>query len=158
MDKLRKYLEIAFFVCINLIFAFSIIVWGLDYLLIIILNYIPQTIIPTWKMFDNVVFMVHILLFLMYHFAKFFLFPILYSFKNTFPNIHNFFDKIFDNSRKIIFLFLFIILLLVIDIISFKLIFKATVTPIRLSEFLFGFGLLPCYLIMYIYLKLRNKL
>lgn len=157
MDKLRKYLEIAFFVGVNLVLGFGIIVFGLGYFFMIIFHGIPREIIPTWKMFDTVFFIVHILLFLLYHFSKIFLFPILYYFKKTFPNIHIFFDKIFANPQKTIFLFLFIILLLVIDIISFKLVFNATITQIRILEFLFGFGLLPSYIVMLIYLKLGKR-
>ena len=74
--------------------------------------------------------------------------------KNIFPTIHNFFDKFRNEIKfKIIIFATITILPIIIDIAFLRL----KLNEIFYGEFIFGLGLLPSYIIMLIYLKLKNK-
>ena len=156
MNKLRKYIEITFFIGINLVFGFSIIVFVLDYFFMIILYNIPREIIPTWKQFNEIYFLVHIMLFMLYLFLKIFLFPIIYSTKKFLPITTEFFNKIFATRKSIFFVFLLLFVLLLLDSCFLMYFCKQNIIQVKNIEFILGLGLLPSYIVMLLYLKLSK--
>ena len=156
MEKLRKYIEIAFFTAINILFSSCSIalffIMGISGILSILLFNAN----PVYE--DDFSFFIFCLLFiLLFLVLKAILFPLLYSFNKVFPYTHKFFDKIFATKKRTFIVFLATILILIIDAFGYMFFMHENFEHTKIVALIFGPGLFPSYLIMYIYLKLKNK-
>ena len=157
MDKLRKYLEISFFIVINLIFGFHSIFLWVGSILFAMISYITGINFAIQEEYDFLFIIISFAVCLFYLFLKFLLFPLFYSKKKLFPNIYSFFNEIFATTQKKLMVFLLVILMLIIDFLCFLFLENVNFWESVFLELVLGLGLLPSYVVMYIYLKLKNK-
>ena len=156
MKSFLKYIEILFFVFINSLFISGCANY---FLVISFLGWFFEksqikTTIETQDNFISAVALLILLIFILLFVIKILIFPILYKMKNIFPTIHNFFNRFRDNVKFMIVIFAVIIILpITIDVVFIKL----KLSYVFFNELIFGLGLLPSYIVMYIYLKLKNK-
>lgn len=83
---------------------------------------------------------------------KIILFPILYKMKRIFPTIHTFFNKFRDEKKLQITIFSLALLIILLDFF-----WQFNENDFWYFESLFGFGLIPSYLIMLVFLKLQKR-
>ena len=162
MSRFLKFLEIIFFVFINILFSFSFVALSIVFLMVFFWN---RLIIPEVITNNDINSMESIMLFiaffswLLYVILKIILFPILYEADKKFPNIHKFLDLFY--SKKILNLSIFIIALFIpiIECIIFSMIneIRNPVFSNMPFQFMMGYGVLPSYLIMYFYMKVFAK-
>lgn len=156
MKSLLKYIEILFFIFINGLFISGLADF---YLIISFLGwfFVEMQVHPTIEEQDDFIFafaFLILIIFMLLFVLKIIIFPVLYKMKNIFPTIHYFFDRFRDEIKfKIIVFAAIIILPIIIDVVFIKLKFSY----VFFNELIFGLGLLPSYVVMYIYLKLKNK-
>ena len=98
-----------------------------------------------------------ILFILLFLVLKIVLFPLLYCFSKVFPYIHNFFDKIFATKERTALVFLATIIILILEAFGYMLFMHEDFKHTKFASLIFGPGLLPSYLIMFIFLKIQNK-
>ena len=83
---------------------------------------------------------------------KIILFPILYKMKRIFPTIHTFFNKFRDEKKLQITIFSLALLIILLDFF-----WQFNENDFWYFESLFGFGLIPSYLIMLVFLKIQKR-
>lgn len=155
LNLTKKYFEIILFICINLLFTSNSLLLLLIMLISKFLSVLFFNANPVYKNdYPFIIFCLLIGLFCLI--LKIILFPILYKFKNQFPYTHRFFDFIFSKNKYIISCFAICLCLLMLD--AFIIMFLAK--KISWDYFFietFGFGLIPSYLIMLVFLKLKKR-
>ena len=156
MDKLRKYIEIAFFIAINILFSSCSIALFFIMGISSILSMLLFNANPVYE--DDFSFFIFCLFFiLLFLVLKAILFPLLYSFNKVFPYTHKFFDRIFATKKRTFIVFLATILILIIEAFSYMFFMHENFEHTKIVILIFGPGLFPSYLIMYIFLKIQKK-
>ena len=157
MENLKKYLEISFFISINLIFGFHSILLWVGSILFAMISYITGINFAIQEEYDFLLIIISFVVYLFYLFSKFFLFPFFYSKKKFFPNINRFFNEIFATKKRAFLISLLVVFVLIIDFLSFTFLENITFGLSAFLELILGLGLLPSYVIMYIFLKIQKK-
>ena len=154
MNKLRKYLEIAFFTAIIIVFSSN----SLALLCIMGISGFFSLLLGANPVYENdSIFVFYcVILGLIFLILRIIIFPILYSFKGLFPYIHKFLDFAFQNKKNLVICLGVSALLLLLDCLVTFFIFKEHNIGYYFLE-TFGLGLLPSYIVMLIYFKLKNK-
>ena len=133
-----KYMEYTFFVILNIILSFGVVLFPAIYLTIVISN----------NEFDNYIveyLLVTIVIWVLFLLVKFLLFQWLYKLKRIFPNIFEILDN-FIKSRHFqqkTLLSVFMLDILVLCFINYNII---NLREIILLYIFLGGGALPCYL------------
>jgi len=150
MNNLTKYMEIFFFILINILFASSILFLYLG-------SFLGEPFYKITNMNDLLAILLLIADYLIYILLKLVLFPILYKKMQIFPNIHKFFNIIFQNKECTIFTFSIISILLVLTVYIEDYFAYETFFSLFIIELIYGIGLLPSYLVMYFVVKKHRK-
>lgn len=154
MNKLRKYLEITFFIAILIVFSSNSLalfcIMGISGFFSLLLG-----ANPVYEN-DSIFVFCCLILGLIFLILRIIIFPILYSFKGLLPSIHKFLDFAFQNKKNFVIGLGILVLLLLLDCLVTFFIFKEHNIGYYFVE-TFGLGLLPSYLVMLIYLKLCKK-
>ena len=152
MKNILKYIEILFFIAINLIFAsfsiYFVVTAMVSFGLALLVGTKSVEIDDTIKVFLGFI----ILFFLITLVLKIILFPILYKMKRIFPTIHTFFNKFRDEKKLQITIFSLALLIILLDFF-----WQFNENDFWYFESLFGFGLIPSYLVMLVFLKLQKQ-
>ncbi len=157
MKILRKYLEISFFIAINLILGFHSILLWVGSILFAIISFVSGINFAIQEEYDFLLIIIAFIVYLFYLFLKLFLFPFFYSRKKSFPNINKFFDEIFATNKRTFTVFLLVMMMLVIDFLCFLFLENVNLWVSVFLEFILGLGLLPSYIVMLLYLKLCKR-
>ena len=154
MKILRKYLEIAFFIAIIIVFSSN----SLALFCIMSISGFFSLLLGANPVYENdSIFVFYCLILgLIFFILRIIIFPILYSFKGLFPYIHKLLDFAFQNKKNLIICLGVSVLLLLFDCLITFFIFKEHNTGYYFLE-TFGLGLFPSCIVMYIYLKLYKK-
>lgn len=157
MKILRKYLEISFLFVINLMFFSTYFSLFVGISIASLIGSIIGINFAIQEEYDSLFGVIVLLVNLAFIVVKIFLFPLLYSAKNIFPYTQKWFNEIFATKNRTFCVFFTIIMLMMLRDIGIVIFGRYEFKDIMFNEFIFGLSLLPSYILMYIYLKLKNK-
>ncbi len=159
MNRFLKFIEISFFILINILFASSFLAvmsfFGVWFIFVMLASIINESL----DFAENVGYYAANFYEFVYMIAKIMLFPVLYNNDKRFPLIHKFFDLFY--SKRIIHITIFVLAL-------FIPVIECTISSLEeglgmrifynmLDQLSKGYGILLSYLIMYFYLKHKNS-